>query len=145
MERTLLAVLLATLGAAAILIGLSNYLCGPAATVAFFLHLIPVAEPDASTTHAFAARDVDSEFRFYAVFWIAFGALAIDAARNLDTRFHRVPGLLGLFAAAGAGRLVSWAALGPPNPFFVMLLVLELVTPLALGMLWLRARRFTQP
>lgn len=145
MERTLLAVLLATLGAAAILIGMSNYLLGPAATVAFFLHLIPVAEPNASTSEAFAARDVDSEFRFYAVFWIAYGALAIDAARNLNEQFHRVPGLLGLFAAAGAGRLLSWTAMGPPNPFFVMLLVLELVVPLALGLLWLRARRFTQP
>ena len=46
------------------------------------------------------------------------------------------------FYAGGIGRLVALIAVGPPTPFFVAMLVLELVLP---PLMVLAARRVAQP
>ena len=84
---------------------------------------------------------MDSELRFYAVFWIGYGALLIDAGRNLGTRMDRVAVLLSAFFVGGVGRLLSLQAFGVPDPLFVALMAIELLLPILLVGVWLLARR----
>jgi Domain of unknown function (DUF4345) len=49
--------------------------------------------------------------------------------------------LAGVFFVGGVGRAFSYVALGPPHPFFALLMTIELATPPALMLLWLGSRR----
>ena len=61
-------------------------------------------------------------------------------ARDLVARLSLVPWLAGVFFVGGVGRALSYAAVGAPHPFFLLLMALELTTPLLLAGLWLGAR-----
>lgn len=141
MTRSILAYALGGLGIAAILIGLSNWLLGPEATASFFFRLLASVDPSASAPARFGAADIDSELRFYAVFWIAYGVLLVDTARNLAARMDRAPWLLGAFFLGGVGRLASAVSVGPPNSLFTVLMAIELCLPPLLLALWWTVRR----
>lgn len=141
MAKRVLEFALWALGASAILIGLSNFLLGPVATARFFKFVLALADQGATPSSTLALPDVDSELRFYAVFWIGYGALLIDAGRNLGARLNRVPLLLGAFFAGGVGRLLSLQAVGAPHALFVVLMGIELALPILLFGAWLLARR----
>jgi len=83
---------------------------------------------------------MDSELRFYAALWGAYGFIVIAVARNLRAMLHYVPLLAATFFVGGAGRALSYFQVGPPHPFFVFLMVIELVLPIIFLMLWFRVR-----
>jgi hypothetical protein len=82
----------------------------------------------------------DSELRFYAALWGAYGFILIAVARDLRAMLHYVPLLAATFFVGGAGRALSYFQVGPPHPFFVFLMVIELVLPIIFLMLWFRVR-----
>ena len=86
MAARILCILLIVLGLSAILIGLSIFLAGAPhtgwITTQLYEHLTGMS-------HASALLDgpsVDSELRFYAAFWMAYGAMLIATARKLKLR-----------------------------------------------------------
>ena len=72
---------------------------------------------------------LESELRFYATFYVAYGA----ALMRLAARADRDPALLRPLAAplflGGLARTGGWARVGRPHPTQVILLALELVLP----------------
>jgi len=82
---------------------------------------------------------MDSELRFYAALWGAYGLVVTRTAMNLPGRFKEVPWLAAVFFAGGVGRLLSRLSLGPPHPFFTLLLVIEVSLPVIIMALWMGA------
>ena len=140
MAARVLAILLIVLGLSAILIGLSIYLTGASntgeITTQLYDHLT-------RTSHRAALLDgptVDSELRFYAAIWMAYGVMLIATARKLNLHLNRVPLLSAVFLAGGVGRGLAYVFTGPPHPAFVILMVTELVLPVIFIGLWAAAR-----
>jgi hypothetical protein len=133
--------ILIALGSAALLICLSIMVPGPAFTASSAEHLFDLLTgyrgPDSGAWPA----TMDSELRFYAPFWGAYGLLLLDTARNPWRRANRILLLAGVFFAGGLGRAISWLAVGRPHPFFVLLMAIELVLPPVIVLLCLGMRR----
>jgi len=129
------------LGAAAIGIGLSMLLLGADATGQFFAALTNFFLAQPQELEGMSSPNVDSELRFYSVFWLAYGIIILRAANNLDGNMRHVPIFAGLFFAGGAGRLLSLSTVGQPHPLFVTLMIIELALPLLLIVLWMGNRR----
>jgi hypothetical protein len=129
------------LGLAAVLICLSILLLGAQETAwtaeRIFATLTvssgPLSQPWPPT--------MDSELRFYAPFWGAYGILLLMSARDWPRRSHWVPWLAVVFFAGGVGRAISFLTVGPPHPLFTLLMAIELLTPPVLAALWLVTRR----
>jgi Domain of unknown function (DUF4345) len=81
---------------------------------------------------------MDSEDRFYATLFVAFGGALIWCSRNLHARGGPLFWLLTTFFASGMARLVSAAQVGPPGVLFQFLTGVELILPVVL---WLWYRR----
>ncbi len=140
MALPLLRYALWALGLAAVAIGLSIFLLGADATARASVNVLRVVMPVADDVIGLAEPDADSELRFYAVFWIAYGITLIGTARNLLATLWRVPWLAGLFFAGGVGRVLSYLAVGAPHPLFLTLMVVELVLPAVFIGFWYFAR-----
>ena len=131
-----LRVLLALLGAAAVGIGSSIFLLGAEQTAWMAERAYsaltgwqgPLSEPWPPTA--------DSELRFYAAIWGAYGVVLLQAAANLRAGGRQVPWLAGIFFLGGVGRALSWLSVGAPHPFFQLLMAIELALPLILILLW---------
>ncbi len=136
MMKLILRANLFVLGAAAIGIGLSMLLLGSDATGQFFAALINFFLSDPQELHGMSSPNVDSELRFYSVFWLAYGIIVLRAANSLEENLKFVPIFAGLFFAGGAGRLLSLMTVGYPHPLFILLMIIELVLPLLLIVLW---------
>jgi uncharacterized protein DUF4345 len=100
-------------GAIAIVISMIHVVFGPAS--------IPGAVPVNAT--------MDSEDRFYAVLFLAFGATLIWCIKNVERKANVVYFLMLTFFVGGVARLISIAAVGLPNNFFITMTVLELLLP----------------
>jgi len=128
-------IILVILGSAALVICLSIVFLGPGATALssehIFVALTGYSGPDSGAW----PPTMDSELRFYAPFWGAYGALLLDTARDLRRTAHRIPWLAAIFFAGGLGRVLSWVAVGRPHPFFVLLMAIELILPPLLVMM----------
>ncbi len=140
MAARILCILLIVLGLSAILIGLSIYLTGASntgeITTQLYDHLL-------QTSHRAAPLDgptVDSELRFYAPFWMAYGVMLIATARKLRLHLNRVPLLSAVFFAGGVGRGLAYVFTGPPHPAFVVLMVTEFALPVLFIGLWAAVR-----
>ena len=73
---------------------------------------------------------IDSDLRFYALLFTAYGLAFVWCAADI-TRRGRVANVLGaIFFAGGLARLLAWAATGPPNWFYVVMIPVELIIPL---------------
>ncbi len=135
-----LRILLGVLGVAAIAICLSIMLLGPTATASLTETLFNMlTSSTAPLTTAWPAT-MDSELRFYAPFWGAYGILLIVVARNLPKHMRYVPALAALFFVGGVGRAISYATVGAPHPVFTLLMGIELLLPPVLFVLWRGAR-----
>ncbi|MCE7997704.1 MAG: DUF4345 domain-containing protein [Rhodobiaceae bacterium] len=141
MMKLILRANLFVLGVAAIGIGLSMLFLGSDATGQFFAAIINSFLSDPQELNGLSSPNVDSELRFYSVFWVAYGIIVLRAANSLDENFRLVPILAGLFFAGGAGRLLSAMAVGQPHPLFTVLMMAELVLPLLLIALWVGINR----
>lgn len=124
------------LGLSAVGIGLSIIGFGPDKTVRFFASVVELFGATNTPISDFNSVNVDNEFRFYAVFWVAYGGFLIQTSQNILKYSQRIPFLLGLFFLGGLGRLLSYFAYGLPHTLFTVLLVIELVLPTILYLLW---------
>ena len=120
--RFVLKALLLLLGTTIILISLMHVAIGPAS--------IPGAVPVNAT--------MDSEDRFYAVFFLAYGAALLWCARDVAGRARQVRLLMAIFFLGGVARIVSMLQAGLPHPFFVTMTAIELLLPPLLA--WLAGR-----
>ena len=112
-ETRLLRALFALIGVTAIVTGLFVVLTGSSGQV------------DGSQ----AAPSVESELRFFAVFWIAYGVAALRVAPRADREIFMVRALAAFLFLGGLARAIAWIADGKPHGLFIGLLVLELLIP----------------
>jgi hypothetical protein len=83
------------------------------------------------------SASTDSEWRFVNVFWGAAGPLLWWTLQDPVERTRETRLVLGLAAAGGVARLLSWKQVGRPHPVYLGTLGLELsAVPL---LLWHRA------
>ena len=74
--------------------------------------------------------DVDSEMRFYAVWYVVAGAFLLRAAKRVESETWTIRLITAAFFVAGCSRILSWVAVGRPHIFQVILMVIELILPL---------------
>lgn len=73
--------------------------------------------------------DIDSEIRFYAVWYVAAGILLARAIPKVESEGFTIRLVGGAFFAAGCARALSWAVVGEPHVSQVVLMVIELCLP----------------
>ena len=71
----------------------------------------------------------DGEDRFYAGLFGCYGMALLWCVRGVERKRVYVNVLAGALLVGGIGRLIALIVVGPPDPFFVAMLVLELVLP----------------
>ncbi|WP_250657530.1 DUF4345 domain-containing protein [Alkalimarinus coralli] len=81
---------------------------------------------------------VDNELRFFAVFWIAYGAFGAWIARNIRTQYIFIPFIALVFFLGGVGRLLSTLLVGAPADILIPAMVLEFVVPIVLYLIYRR-------
>lgn len=81
--------------------------------------------PDAGHVSA----SLDNQVRFFAVWFIASGVLALRAAASPEHATGLVRGLCIALAAGGLARLWSMVTVGAPHPLFVANMAAELLIP----------------
>lgn len=91
---------------------------------------------------AAGTASVDSELRFLAVSWAAYGAACLWAAPRVAGHPGLIRALLIVLFAAGLARIVSWADAGRPAEVYIVLMALELLCP---PLAWLAQRRVAGP
>ncbi len=72
---------------------------------------------------------IDSDLRFYAVMFTAYGAAFVWCSFDIVRRARRANVLGIVFFAGGAARLLAWWVSGPPNWFYVLMVPVELLVP----------------
>lgn len=72
---------------------------------------------------------VESELRFYAAFYVAYGLVALRVAPRADRDTGSVRALAAALFLAGAARAGGWLAAGRPHPVQRALLGIELAAP----------------
>jgi hypothetical protein len=73
--------------------------------------------------------DVDSEMRFYAVWYVVAGAFLLRATRRVESETWTIRLIAAAFFVAGCSRILSWVAVGP-HLSQLILMVIELILPL---------------
>jgi peptidoglycan/LPS O-acetylase OafA/YrhL len=84
---------------------------------------------------------IDSEMRFQAVFFLAYGTAILWFGRRWRDNVREICALLAIFFIGGIARLISLIAAGPPDPFFVAMTSIELLFPLLMAGLGVKALR----
>ena len=118
MRRTL-QIIIGVGGVAAVLIALLHIILGPAT--------IPGSIPVNAT--------MDSEDRFYATIFLAYGLALIWCVRDIETK-RRVLWFLTITCfTGGIARIISALSVGLPHPFFINMTLLELSLPILIFIL----------
>ena len=110
-------------------IGLSFYILGPDITFGLLLESAQPLVNSPLKISDMGTPNVDGEIRSLAPFLIGYGVLVYLAAKHLRTHIYYVPHLMIVFFASGIGRMISFMTQDDPHPFFVLLLGVELGTP----------------
>jgi hypothetical protein len=76
-----------------------------------------------------ANASVESELRFYAAFYVAYGLVALRVAPRADHDSAAVRALASALFLAGLARASGWLATGSPHEVQRGLLMIELVAP----------------
>jgi hypothetical protein len=115
-HRTLFRVVLGAVGLVALAAG--------AGTVLFSSAIIPgVGEAEPS---------LDSELRFYAAWYAVAGGAVLLRLPRIETATTLVRLVACAFFVGGCARVISLFVVGRPHPFFVALMIIELVLPVVL-------------
>jgi len=136
-----LRICLSILGGSAVVIAVSIMALGAEATATLGEQAFDLAT---RTSHPSSGRwppTMDSELRFYAALWAAYGVAAIGCARTAESSLRWTPWLAAIFFLGGFGRVLSLIFVGPPHPFFSLLMWIELLLPIVLAGLWAGARQ----
>jgi hypothetical protein len=72
---------------------------------------------------------LESELRFYAAFYVAYGLAALRVAPRADRDTEAVRALAGVLLLAGLARAGGWLAAGRPHNLQRALLAIELAAP----------------
>ena len=72
---------------------------------------------------------MDSEDRFYATLFMAYGAALLWCVNGVERKAKVVYFLLLTFFVGGLARIVSMLAIKLPNNFFIAMTVIELLLP----------------
>lgn len=134
----LLRVLLFIASGLIIIAGLSFYILGPDKSIALILEGMMPLLNDPDVVVDMATPNVDSELRFFAPFFVAYGGLVFLCAKHLRTHLYYVPHLLGIFLLGGLGRVLSYVIIGTPHPMFIPLMAIEVGLPIILYFLYTR-------
>ena len=81
--------------------------------------------------------EIDSQLRFYSVWFMFFFFITIWIVRNLDTAGPVMIIVYGTMGLGGLARLYSIVLVGTPDPTMIGAMAVELATPLFI--LWHRA------
>lgn len=142
---TALRILLGALGVSAVAIAASILVRGAEATAAageaIYVALTGYPGPPSGPW----PPSMDSELRFYAALWAAYGIALLLATSRPDAWRRSIPYLALTFFLGGLGRLASHLQLGAPHPFFTLLMSIELGLPLVILALWAGVRRRLEP
>jgi hypothetical protein len=76
-----------------------------------------------------ADASVESELRFYAAFYVAYGVAVLRTAPRADEDVAAVRALAGTLFLGGLARAGGWLAAGKPHPLHRVLLAIELALP----------------
>jgi hypothetical protein len=79
-----------------------------------------------------ASANVDSEFRFFAAWYAGAGALLLSTVPRVEKEGRLIRAACGVLLLGAVGRVLSIAAVGRPDGFFLFLLALEVAIPLVL-------------
>jgi hypothetical protein len=112
--RTGLQVLLVITGAVMVIAGL--------ATVLFGAESVP--------GEGTITPGIDSEMRFYAVWYVVAGVFLLRSVRLVDSEGATIRLVAVGFFVAGCARALSWMVEGKPVTFQIVLMVIELALPL---------------
>jgi hypothetical protein len=123
-ERRLLQVLLGSLGLTAAAAGLVAVITGP----------------EGQLGGERVGASIESEYRFYAALWFAYGIAALAVVPRVERATAAVCVLAGALFAAGLARALAWIEAGRPHDLYLVLLALELSIPQLL-VLWQRRVR----
>jgi hypothetical protein len=80
---------------------------------------------------AFSAS-VDSEFRFFAAWYLAAGVLLLRAVPKVETAAFEVRFVGITFFVAACGRVLSMIDVGAPHGFYIALTAIEFAIPLVI-------------
>jgi hypothetical protein len=103
------------------------YVTGGVATTAGFHTVLTGAK--SLPGQGLANPTVESELRFYAAFYVAYGLAALRVAPRADRDTTSVRGLAGALFLAGLARVPGWLATGRPHRLQIALLAIELAAP----------------
>lgn len=78
------------------------------------------------------APSLDSEMRFFAAWYAAAGVVVLWSVPRVEEAKMVVRVVSAAVFVAGCGRLLSWATVGKPHGFLVVLMVIELALPFVL-------------
>ncbi len=120
---------------------LQVFLGGFGMTAIFIASLHIVLGPSAIPGSVPVNATMDSEDRFYATLFAAYGAALLWCIRDIERKSTVVYSLALTFFVGGLARLVSIAAVGLPNTFFITMTVLELIIPLFMAFMQSRISR----
>jgi hypothetical protein len=120
--RRALQIVLVLFGVSDVFIALLHIALGPGA--------IPGSVPVNAT--------MDSEDRFYATLFLAYGVALLWCAKDVERRGAVVYFLMLTFFAGGVARIVSMIAVGLPNAFFITMTAVELVLPVVIAYMQFR-------
>ncbi|MBL4871169.1 MAG: DUF4345 domain-containing protein [Robiginitomaculum sp.] len=136
MKTQILRLLLFLLGTTAVGIGLSIIGFGPDKTVQLFARIVETFGGGKAPVTGFNSVNVDSEFRFFAVFWVVYGGFLVQASHDLNKYSPRIPLLLALFFLGGLARAISFMVMGTPHTLFIVLMGVELILPVIMYLFW---------
>jgi hypothetical protein len=111
-----LQILLVSFGVVAIFISFLHIALGP--------KCIPGSVPVNAT--------MDSEDRFYATLFLAYGFALLWCVKGIERKGAYVNLLAMIFFVGGLARIISILAVGLPNRFFIAMTILELLLPLVI-------------
>jgi hypothetical protein len=114
-------------------------LFGTTAILIASLHVVlgPSAIPGSMSVNA----TMDSEDRFYATLFAAYGVALLWCIKDIERKSMVVYFLAATFFVGGLARLVSVAAVGLPNTFFIAMTLLELLIPVFMAFMQSRVAK----